>query len=47
MTTNLQCGCAAAADRPNLKTVQWLLEHGGADIEDATPDGWTMWDNMC
>jgi hypothetical protein len=29
-----------------LVTVQWLLEHGGADITDTAPRGWTVWDSL-
>jgi hypothetical protein len=28
----------------NVKTVQWLLEHGKADITDTAPDGQSVWD---
>jgi hypothetical protein len=27
----------------NFTTIQWLLEHGGADITNTTPDGRTVW----
>jgi hypothetical protein len=45
-------GCTAllyAADRltnKNVGTVQWLLEYGGADITDTTPNGQTLWDSF-